>query len=460
MKELDLAINNGKIVNASGSVFANVGVLDGRIVAISDTPLQAEQVIDATDRWVLPGVIDTHVHFALKQGQGEDAITTKDDYESGPIASATGGVTTFLDYAIPLRDQSPKAFLEERIALADEGSCIDFGFHAGVTNPDPAVFEEFPEIVEMGIPSFKFFLPYREWGFGVGLGYLMEAMRTLRDLGAVTCVHAEHDEIVVAMEERCKEKSGLRWHSRSRPPFSEEIGVYELVALARELEARLYIVHLSTEKALKVIRQAQREGVPVRTETCPHYLTFTDEIYDRPEGLLYIVTPPLRPPGNRESLWQGIQDHTISQIASDHNALGWDIKRSQSEHWSEVPPGMAGSELLLTFLHSEGVTKGRVRPERMVELLSANPAAMFGVPNKGWVRVGYDADLVIFDPDKTQVAEDLATVVATPFDGMEMTGWPTHTISRGEVIVEERDFVGEKGRGRFIERNVESSPIW
>lgn len=462
MNRLDLAINNGLVINAEGRMRANVGIRSGRVVTLSETPLGAEHVIDATDRWVLPGVIDSHVHFALKQGQGEDAVMTEDDYESGPIASAIGGVTTFIDFAIAPRAQSPKGFLEERMALAAAGSCIDYSFHLGVTNPDPALLEQFKDIMEMGIPSFKFFVTYRKWGFAVDLGFLMDALRTLRDLGGVVCVHAEHDEILEYLRNKHAARPELIYHSLTRPDFSEEIAVCEVVTLAREMNARLYIVHLTTEKALNVIRQAQAQGVSVRSETCPHYLTFTDKVYNEPRGLLYTMTPPLRPPGNKEALWRGLEDGAISVVSSDHNALGRAIKESRP-HWLEVPPGLGGSEMLLTFLHSEGVVKGRLRPERMVELISANPAALFGVPNKGAVRAGYDADLIIFDPEDTRTVhhKDLTTPAGfSIFEGMKMTGWPTHTISRGEVIVENRTFVGTAGRGCFIERHIDTSLAW
>lgn len=462
MSQLDLAINNGLVINADGRAGANVGIRDGRIVTISATPLTATRTIDATDKWVLPGVIDPHVHFALRQGQGDDAVETEDDYESGPAAAAVGGVTMFIDFAIAPRTDDPRLFIEERIALADAGSCIDYSFHAGITNPDPAVIGQFGQIVEMGIPSFKFFVTYRKWGFAVDLGFLLEAFETLRELNGVACVHAEQDEILEYLRTKHADEPGLIYHSRTRPDFSEEIAVYELVALARETNSRLYIVHLTAKKALDVIRDAQAQGIAVRTETCPHYLAFTDEVYTEPNGILYTMTPPLRPPGNREALWQGLVDGSISVVSSDHNALGRQVKERRP-HWLDVPPGIAGSEMLLTFLHSEGVAIDRLSPERMVELLSAQPAALFGVPNKGAVRVGYDADLVIFDPNKTRTVhhEDLATPGGfTIFEGMTMRGWPTHTISRGDVIVENRTFVGRPGRGRFIEREIDSTLVW
>lgn len=457
MQKFDLAINNGVVINADGRQIANVGISNGQIVALSQTPLDAAKVIDAAGKWVLPGVIDTHVHYKLKQGQGDDAILSDDDYNNGPVAAAVGGVTTFIDFAIAPRAQSPIAFLKERIALAQAGSCIDFSFHAGITNPAPEVLSEFPKIVEMGIPSFKFFVNYKAWGFAVDLGFLYDTLRLLRELNGVACVHCEQDQILEYLRKKHAGDPALINHSLTRPDFAEEIAIYELMTLARETDSRLYVVHLSTQKGLDLIRWGQTDGIRVRTETCPHYLEFSEEVYKQPNGVLYTMTPPLRPEGNQEALWEGLADGSISVVASDHNAFGKAAKESHP-HWLEVPPGLAGSEMVLTYLHSQGVSTGRISAERMVELLSANPAMLYGVPRKGAIKVGYDADLVVFDPDLTRTVhhEDLATPGGfTIFEGMEMSGWPIMTIARGKVIVENRNFVGEKGSGRFIERAID-----
>jgi dihydropyrimidinase len=457
VEKLNLAINNGLVINANGRQKMNVGISKGRIEVLSELPLQADRVIDATGKWVIPGVIDSHVHFTLKQGQGDDVIMSEDDYETGPIASAVGGVTTFIDFAITPRAQSPISFMKERVEMANIGSCIDFSFHAGVTNPNPKVLEEFPEIVKMGIPSFKFFLNYKAWGFAVDLGFLMDVFKTLRELGGVVCVHCENDEIIEYLRRKHAKEPEMINHSITRPDFSEEIAIGELIALARETDSRLYIVHLSTEKGLNLIRLGQAEGLRLRTETCPHYLEFSDEIYLDSKGLLYTMTPPLRPKGNSEALWRGIAEGIISVVASDHNAFGKESKENHP-HWLDVPPGIGGSEMILTYLHSQGVNTGRITPEHMVSLISTNPAIIYGVPNKGSVKVGFDADLVVFDPESEREVhfEELATPGGfTIFEGMKMIGWPIMTISRGKVIVENRKFVGQKGSGKFIERVID-----
>jgi dihydropyrimidinase len=456
MTDLDLALNGGTVVNAEGQTTANVGIRQGRIATLSAEPLAAAKVIDASDHLIFPGVIDSHVHFQLRQGQGEKATVTEDNYTTGPISAARGGVTTFIDFAIHPRDVPPLEYLTDRMDMAAAGSCIDFAFHAGITDPRPEIIAQFPAIVELGIPSFKFFVTYRKWGFAVDLGFLMAAMSKIHELGGMACLHAEQDEILEWLRTEHAGQPELIYHSLTRPDFSEEIAIYEAVVLARETGCPLYVVHLSTAKGLKVIQRARAEGIPVITETCPHYLAYSDEVYHREDGVLFTMTPPLRPPGNAEALWSGLADGSISVVSSDHNALGAKVKQERP-HFLDVPPGLAGTEFLLPYLYSAGVAGGRLKIERMVELLAAAPARIYGLPDKGAVRVGFDADLVVFDPRPEYVvhaADQYLPVGFTIFEGMTFIGRPVYTISQGQVIVDHGAFVGRPGAGRFIARQL------
>jgi len=456
MEELDLAINNGTLVNADGQAQANLGLRAGRIVTLTAEPLAARQVIDATGQLVLPGAIDSHVHFQLKQGQGASATVTEDNYVTGPISAARGGVTTFIDFAIHPRAVPPLDYLKERMDMAAEGSCIDYAFHAGIVDPRPEIIEQFPAIMDLGIPSFKFFVTYRKWQFAVDLGFLIAAMAKIHALGGMACLHAEQDEILEWLRTQHSAEPELIYHSLTRPDFSEEIAIYEAAVLARETGCPLYVVHLSTAKGLAVIQRAKADGVPITTETCPHYLAFNHEVYRRPEGVLYTMTPPLRAPGNSEALWAGLADGSISVVSSDHNALGAQVKQTRP-HFLDVPPGLAGTETLLPYLYSEGVAKQRLTVERMVELLSAAPARIYGLKHKGALRVGLDADVVVFDPHAEYVvhaADQYLPVGFTIFEGMTFTGRPTATISQGKLIVDHGNFVGAPGTGRFIRRQL------
>ncbi len=457
MPDLDLALNEGTVVNADGRCKANVGIRAGKIVSLTEGPLQAASNVDATGCLVLPGVIDTHVHFKLKQGQGDAAIVTEDDYTSGPISAARGGVTTFIDFAIHPRSMRPTTYLQERLEMAARGSCIDYAFHAGLVDASEETLREIPQIFDMGIPSFKFFITYRNWGFGVDLGFLFDAFGEIGKRGGIASVHAEDDEILEWLRHKYAPQQELIYHSLSRPDFAEEISIQDLVVLARETLCPLYIVHLSTAKGLQVIRRAKAEGVRVVTETCPHYLAFSDEVYRQEGGVLYTMTPPLRAPGNSQALWGGLADRSIDVVSSDHNAFGARVKQERP-HFLDVPPGLAGTESLLPYLYSEGVAKNCITAERMVELLSAAPARIYGVPNKGTIRVGYDADVLMLDP-RTEytytAAEQYLPVGFTIFEGMKFTGKLQYTISQGRVIVDHGEFVGKPGSGRFIARKIQ-----
>jgi dihydropyrimidinase len=456
MQDLDLALNGGTVVNADGRCQANVGIRAGRIAALTSEPLAAKRVIDATGQLVLPGAIDSHVHFQLKQGQGASATVTEDNYVTGPISAARGGVTTFIDFAIHPRAVPPLDYLTERMEMAAEGSCIDYAFHAGIVDPRPEIIEQFPAIMDLGIPSFKFFVTYRKWGFAVDLGFLMAAMQKIHALGGMACLHAEQDEILEWLRTQNAVQQDLIYHSFTRPDFSEEIAIYEAAVLSRETGCPLYIVHLTSAKGLQVIKRAKTDGIPILTETCPHYLAFSHEVYNQPEGVLYTMTPPLRAPGNSQALWAGLADGSISVVSSDHNALGANVKRSRP-HFLDVPPGLAGTETLLPYLYSEGVAKKRITAERLVELLASAPARIYGLANKGAIRVGLDADVVLFDPRAEYVvraADQYLPVGFTIFEGLTFTGRPSLTISQGKVIVEQGKFVGAPGSGRFIQRRL------
>ncbi len=457
MADLDLALNGGIVVNADRQEVANVGLRAGRIVALTAQTLAARKVIDATGKLIFPGAIDSHVHFQLQQGQAEKATVTEDDYSTGPISAARGGVTTFIDFAIHPRPIPPLEYLVHRIEMAAAGSCIDFAFHAGITDPRPESIEQFPSNMALGIPSFKLFVTYRKWGFAVDLGFLMAAMKKIKTLGGMACLHAEQDEILEWLRTQHATEQDLIYHSLSRPDFSEEIAIYEAVVLARETACPLYVVHLSTAKGLNVIRRAKADGISIITETCPHYLAFDHDEYHRPDGVLFTMTPPLRSPGNSEALWAGLADRSISVVSSDHNALSAKVKQSRP-HFLDVPPGLAGTEFLLPYLYSEGVAEGRITVERMVELLSTAPARIYGLPDKGVVGVGFDADLVIFDPQAQYTvhsADQYLPVGFTIFEGMKFKGRPVYTISQGQVIVDHGQFVGQPGSGRFIARKLQ-----
>ncbi len=452
----DLVVNNALVVNASGRFTGSIGARGGVIAALEQRPLQGAVEIDAGGKPVIPGVVDPHVHFRIAQGHGPDAVVSSDDYLVGPRAAAFGGVTTFIDFAIQQRGLPARSVVEARIAEAAATSIIDFAFHCSLTDSRHEALDEIEPLMERGIASFKFFMAYAKWGFYVDRGFLQGAMARIAARGGTVAVHAEDDEILEFWRAHyAREAPGeMINHSLSRPELAEELAIHNAARLARETGATLYVVHLSTRRGLDEITAARAAGARIYAETCPHYLAFSHDVYRGPEGLYFTMTPPLRAEGNRQALWEGVRDGRIDVIASDHNSFTR-AQKDRASGFLDVPPGLAGSELLLPFVLSEGVNAGRISLERAVALVSANPARIYHLPTKGAIEVGKDADLVVLDLEEERVVSDASLhdpLAYTVFAGWTMRGWPVATISRGEVIVERGECRAQPGRGRFIPR--------
>lgn len=454
---MDLAVNNALIVNAHRSFTGSVGCSNGTIALIGEKPVDADVVIDGTGKVLLPGVVDPHVHFKIAQGYGPDAVVGSDDYEIGPRAAAFGGVTTFIDFAIQKRGESALGMVEGRIAEAEAGSIVDFSFHAGLTDGSATTLAEIHRIMDLGVTSFKFFMTYRKWGFYIDRGSLAQAMALIAERSGVAAVHAEDDEILEFWRERlnAEDPSSMFNHSLSRPEFAEELAIRDAIELSREAGAQLYVVHLSTRRGLEVIEGARKRGVGVLTETCPHYLAFTHDVYRESGGQYFTMTPPLREPGNREELWRGVADGRIQLVSSDHNSFTR-AQKDAATGFLDVPPGVYGTEMLLPYLLSEGVNAGRISLERAVAVTSTNAARIFSLPSKGAIEVGKDADLVLVDLERERDVSDQLLHdpnAYTNFAGKRMRGWPVMTVSRGEVIVDGDDCLARSGRGRFVARH-------
>lgn len=454
--QYDLVLTNAEVVNASGRFRGSVGVRDGRIEALVRGPLSGRKTIDASERVVLPGVVDAHCHFRISQGHGPDAIVSSDDYLIGPRAAAFGGVTTFIDFAIQPRGQSAFENFKARRDEAAAGSVIDFAFHCSLTDPSPMGLDDIDTIMDAGVCSFKFFMTYAKWGFYVDHGFLLEAMRRIGARGGVCAVHAEDDEILEFWREHFGrlEPENMMNLSLSRPEFAEELAIRDAIRIAREAGAELYVVHVSTRRGLNAIVEERRGSATVNAETCPHYLAFTQDVYANPEGRYFTMTPPLRAAGNQEALWEGVESGEIDVIASDHNSFTR-AQKDRARTFLDVPPGLAGSEMLLPFVLSEGVNTGRITLEDAVRLVSTNPARIYHLPSKGAIEVGRDADMVLVDLDEERIVSDAMLhdpQSYTVFAGRRMKGWPVMTISRGEVVIDGDRCLAEPGRGRFVPR--------
>ncbi len=453
----DIVIQGGTVVSPSGARPADVGIR-GQTIAALGLGLEGREIIDARGKLVLPGAIDVHTHMQLPFC----GTVSSDDFFTGSRAAALGGVTTFIDFAIQSRPASVMAAVEARRAEADPKVCVDYGLHAGITDWNDDRVREIPALVEAGLPTFKMFMIYRAQGWQSNDAALFAALREARKYGAMVGVHAENDDLIGLFQGEA-EKSGLTApgcyvHALTRPEVTETEAIARAMHLAAAAGGRLYIFHMSTGAAADLVRKARRHGVDVHAETGPHYLLLDDELFKRPDGAHFATCPPIRKPADQQKLWQRLGDGTVEVLATDHCTFNSQQKRMGAGDYRKIPFGMPGIETLVPLTYTYGVHAGRFGLGRMVELLSENPAKLFGLwPRKGALAVGGDADVVVYDPAiaGTLTPQALATNCDyNPFAGQAVQGWPVTTLLRGQVIVRDRQFVGQAGQGRFVPRSA------
>jgi dihydropyrimidinase len=454
--DLDLAINNGLVVTPAGRARVNIGVLDGRINTLSVGPLEARDAVDATGKVVLPGAIDPHVHFRMYQRD----VVTCDDYASGSISAAFGGVTTYIDFAVQPSGSSAVEAFKERFDEASGVSAIDFAFHSALTTPTDRTLAEISELVALGVRSFKFFMTYRKFRFYTDLGFLLEAMREIARLGAVALIHAENDEILEHLKDKflAEGKTGIEYLALHRPDYAEEIAIADTASVARATNCEVSVVHLSSQRGLQAVLRGRENGAQYWAETCPQYLVLSRDLLARADGALYTFTPTMKEASDSEALWAGLRSGAVTYVGSDHSPFDRAVKLA-AQTFEQIYPGIPGTETLLPLLFSEGVSAGRLSLERLAEVSSGSTARVFQLVGKGGIQLGNDADLVVFDPSREVVlARDVlhSRCDYTPYDGMTVHGYPVVTISRGEIIMRDGEFVGRPGRGRFVERKARS----
>ncbi len=445
-------IKGGTIITPTDSYKADVGVDDGKIIAIgSQLSHEADDVIDAKGKLILPGGIDSHTHMEMPFM----GTTTTDDFEYGTHAAAFGGVTTLIDFAMQPKD---KTFLDT-IALwrakADPKVVTDYSLHVAVTNLNDSLIKEIPEVQKAGVQSFKLFMTYRKGGLMSEDGRIYQMLEESRKLGFLVQLHAENNSLLEMLIDRYVAAGNLsaEFHAKSRPNLVEGEAIHRGLALAKASGGNLYIVHTSTKEGLNEIYRAKASGANVFGETCPHYLTLTDEKYLSPKGRRYIMSPPLRGKADNEALWQGLADGGFDTVATDHCTFAEAQKDAGKDDFTKVPNGVPGIETMIPLLYSEGVRKRKITVNKLVELTSLNPAKLFGLyPRKGTLNVGSDADIVIFDPDfeLPLTRENLhSRLDYSIYEEFTAKGVPTYTFVRGKPVVYNREFVGKKGVGKF-----------
>ena len=455
MQTYDLIVRGGTIVNGQGRARADICVRGGRIEALTlDTTSVAKCVIDARHKLVLPGVIDSHVHMQLTQ---QDKYQTADDFASGTRAAAAGGITTILDFFQPGQDGQPlwDAF-QARKDQAGPQVLVDYGLHA-VLVADTILSAEIDRLIDAGVTSFKLFQVYGR--MALSDVQLYEALELVASRQAMATLHAENGQIadMLTYRLRTQAKTSAIHHAHSRPAFVEADCIQTAVNFSRAVGANLYIVHLSTQQGVDAVIAGLRAGARVLAETCPHYLVLDETLLDTQDGNLFLCTPPLRPRDNQPALWHGLREGPIHVAATDHCCF-LRAQKLGARAFYQAPSGVGSVELLLPILYSEGVCRGRISLERLVQVLCRNPATVFGLADrKGHIVPGADADMVILDPEASWVVDSRRMHGKDDYsiyEGMRLQGRVEATVSRGEIIYRKGEILGIAGRGRFLERSL------
>ncbi len=437
----DLVLKNGTVVTGRGTQRADVAVANGKIAAVGQGLSWPErcEVIDVTGRLILPGIIDVHVHPVYL-----------DDVADSARVAAYGGTTTLLHFAYARTGDSLLQKVEEMLEDASARSILDFGLHGGMFEAARQV-PEIPAVMQLGIRTFKFFLTYLKQGWYTDDYQLIKAMDILAERGGMAIVHCENGGAIDYLEDKYLKGPGAsaKNFNISRPAALEEEAAFRAIRLAEVVGCPLYIPHVTAARVLRPIRQARAEGLPVYGETCPQYLNLTQEILDT-RGALAKIGPPIRTRADSTALWAALRDDTLQVVASDHAPKAKDV------HGDFLAQGFGSPqvETLLPLTYDGGVNTGHISAVRLAQILSENPARIFGLyPRKGAIAPGSDADMVVFDPTcefTISAANQHSNVGYTLYEGRKVLGWPEMSFQRGKRVLWHGELVAQPGQGCFL----------
>lgn len=451
---MELIIKNGTIISPIETYQADIAVADGKIVAIGkNLNEEGATVVDAKGKLVLPGAIDVHTHLAMPFG----GTVSADGYMSGTRAAACGGVTTVFDYPMQRKGGTIRGIINEKKAICEEEACVDYAFHCIITDlNDGAILDEMEKAVEEGITSFKCFFVYKKEGMMVDDGTFIELLLRAKEIGAIINLHAENPFLIDYNIEKFKKegKTSPWYHYLSRPEFVEAEADKRAVHWAKNLEAPLYIVHMADKEGLEVAMAAKRDGYDIHIETCPQYLEFTCDVYKRDDARNFVCSPPMKAQESQDALWKAIRTGGIDTVATDHCPFQSYEKDWGKDDFTKIPNGCAGIENLYPYMLA-AANEGKISFNKAVEVCATNPAKIFGCENKGSLTVGKDADIVVYDPEKDftiSVDNMHSDYDHTIWEGKQLHGYPIMTFSRGRLVYEEGEFVGEPGWGKFVKR--------
>ncbi|MEP0910736.1 dihydropyrimidinase [Leptolyngbya sp. GB1-A1] len=463
----EILIQGGRIITAVDDYRADILIKDGRIDTIArEIHSDTATVHDASNLFVLPGGVDVHTHMEFPLGSAE----TCDTFETGTRSAAFGGTTTIIDFALQKKGETPKQTLDQRLAVAQPKACVDYSFHLILTHITPQTLAELPDLINRdGISSFKMFMAYP----GVLMvedADIFRSMRTVGNHGGMINLHAENGGVIqVLIEEALAQgNTSPKYHSLTRPRIMEAEATHRAIRLAELAEIPVYIVHLSAKEALDAVVEARDRGIEAYAETCPHYLFLTIEEYDRPgfEAAKFVMTPPLREADCQHALWRGLKFDDLQIVSTDHcpfcfNENPFGINRSKQlgrDNFEQIPNGAPGVELRIPLLFDGGVLTHRLSLNRFVQLTATAPAKMFGLfPRKGTIAVGSDADIILFDPQKSHIisaSTHHSNVDYSLYEGRSVTGKVEKVFLRGKLIVDGDQWYGTPGSGQFLRRSA------
>lgn len=451
-------LKGGTVVNAYGQQEADV-LIDGEIIVQIGTALECEdaQVVDVSGKLLFPGFIDAHTHFDLDVCN----TTTADDFASGSRSALVGGTTMVIDFACPNKGESLQYGLDLWHQKAEGKTSCDYGFHMTIDDWNEDIIEELPRMFDQGVSSFKMYMTYP--AMMIGDADMFRALRKMKELGGIAGVHCENAGVIDALiaEKKAAGELSPAAHPQCRPAELEAEAVSRLLKMAALADVPVVIVHLSSEAGLREVQSARARGQKVFVESCPHYLLLDDSLYSLPDfgGAKYVCAPPLRKDADIDALWDALAKGEIQTISTDHCSFTLAQKDAGRDDFTRIPGGMPGVETRGVLLYTYGVVTDRITAEQMVEVLSANPAKLYGAwPRKGQIAPGSDADIVVYDPNgirKIRASEHHCSVDYAPYEGYEVSGHIAQVWLRGTLAVEEGKILSENG-GVYIPRGKSS----
>ncbi len=458
MAEYELVVRNGRIATARDVISGDIGIIGGKIAAIGPGLDGGSEEIDATGLVVTPGGIDSHCHVEQISANG---IWTADDWFTATRSAACGGTTTIMPFACQHKGQSLRAVVEDYHRRAGPKAAVDYAFHLIVSDPTAqALGQDLPALIRDGYTSFKIYLTYD--ALKLSDAEMLDVLAVARRDGAMVMVHAENNDMIKWMAERLLQ-AGLtapKFHAVSRPMLVEREATHRTIALAELVDVPVLVVHVSGAEAIEQIRWAQQRGLKIYAETCPQYLFLTADDLDRPglEGAKHMCSPPPRDRANQDIVWNALIDGVFEVFSSDHAPYRFDdpegkLKAGPNAHFKQIANGVPGIEVRMALLYSEGVLKGRIGLPEFVALTATNAAKLYGLhPRKGDIAVGSDADLALWDETRrVTISQSMLhdAMDYTPYDDMEVTGWPVMTLLRGAPVWRDGEFTGREGGGEF-----------